>query len=145
MNLFLSIRATRRSRPMFVGCALAFALVSAACVGVSAAATDGPDLRKTTVRYTHDELESDIGARTLYRRLTVAADLVCSQSQPASPFLNVDVKRCRENAVRRAVLQINNPRLTGVLVAMTPVQGVLGEAPLRRLGSRRIGSLGSGG
>jgi UrcA family protein len=144
MNLFNSIW-DRRTRSAFALSALTFGLVGAASIGASEAATDDRDVLKTTVRYAPSELATDSGAQALYRRLTMAADHVCPNFPSSSKFVSVEVRRCREHAVRQAVLQIDNPRLTGVLAAMTPVQVSRSETHSMEHGSRRIRTVDSGG
>jgi UrcA family protein len=144
MKLFNSIR-DGRTRSVFVLSALTFGLVGTAGIGASEAATDDGDVLKTTVRYVRGDLATDSGAQSLYRRLTVAAEQVCPQIPSGSPFVSVEVRRCREHAVRQAVLQINDPRLTGVLATMMPAQGFRSEAHSMEHKSRRIRSVDSGG
>jgi UrcA family protein len=143
MNIVNSIWDTR-TRSVLVLSALAFGLVGAAGIGASAAATDDGAVLKTTVRYARGDLATDGGARALYRRLTIAADQVCPQSS-GSPFVGMEVRRCRENAVRQAVLQINDPRLGRVLAAMTSIERVRGQAHPIEHDSRRIKPVNSGG
>jgi UrcA family protein len=143
MNLFNSIW-DRRARSAFALSALTFGLVGAASIGASEAATDDRDVLKTTVRYASSELATDSGAQALYRRLTMAADHVCPNFS-SSKFVSMEVRRCREHAVRQAVLQIDNPQLTGVLAAMTPVQVSRSETHSTKRSARRIRSVDSGG
>jgi UrcA family protein len=142
MNLSNSIW-DRRSRSVFVLSALTFGLVGTSSIGASAA--DDGDVLKTTVRIAPGELATDSGAQALYRRLTIAANQVCPQAPGSSLFISVAVSRCREHAVRQAVMEINNPRLMGVLATMMPAHGVSSEAHSMEHSSRPIRSADTAG
>jgi UrcA family protein len=144
MNIFNSIRTRRIPRPLVLS-ALAFSFTGFAGIGAAQAAPDDGGVLKTAVRYAREDLATDSGARALFHRLTMAADGVCPQIEGIKPFVSSQVMRCRDNAVRQAVLQINHPRLTRVLADMTPVERFRGQAGALEHDSRRIKPVNSGG
>lgn len=144
MNSFNSIRHGR-ARSVSVLSALTFSLLGAACIGASEAATGDGDVLNTTVRYARGDLATDSGAQALYRRLTIAADRVCPRVPSSRLAAGTEARQCREHALEQAVLQINNSRLTGVLAAMRPDQGLRGEAHPKERNARRIRSVDSRG
>jgi UrcA family protein len=90
-------------------------------VGATAAsaATLNDEVPALKVRYTMDSLATDHGAKVLYTRLVHAAEQVCPADFESNLFVSAAVKSCREQAVARAVHQINNSRLAAVYSATT--------------------------
>ena len=68
------------------------------------------------VRYDADMLATDGGARSLYRRLTRAAEQVCPNTS-YSLLVSQAVRECRQQAVASAVSKIHNQRLAAVYAA----------------------------
>jgi UrcA family protein len=90
-------------------------LATAASVGVAGAATSAGDVPAATVKFDPTLLASDRGARQLYARLKDAASRVCQYpSENYTHMIPAAVQSCRDQAVARAVLKINNPRLAAV-------------------------------
>ncbi len=90
----------------------------AAYSGAASAATGDDDVPSVAIHYARQSLDTDSGARMLYRRIVYAAAEVCPQ--PGSrPFISGAVQRCREESVARAVMKINHPRLAAVYAAST--------------------------
>jgi UrcA family protein len=88
--------------------------VSAAAVGAASAATQDDSVVPTLkVKYDPQSLTTEQGARQLYQRLRNAASEVCPDSTQGRLFQG-PVLECRKQALARAVMQINNPRLVAV-------------------------------
>ena len=83
----------------------------------SAAIPADDDLPRLAVRFPAASLGTDSGAKTVYRRLVRAAEEVCPMSSSASLFVSPAVQSCRNQAVARAVHQINSPRLAALYAA----------------------------
>ncbi len=91
-------------------------IVGAACSGAASAATSDDDVLSVAIHYDPQSLDTDSGARMLYRRIVNAAAEVCPQfSNPR--WISDAVRRCREEAVAHAVMKINNPRLAAIYAA----------------------------
>lgn len=91
-------------------------IVGAACSSAASAATSDDDVPSVVIHYYPQSLDTDGGARALYRRIVNAAAEVCP-APAGSHFINGDVRRCREQSIARAILTINNPRLAAVYAA----------------------------
>ena len=79
------------------------------------AATDVP---KIEVKYTDLDIATDVGARTLYRRIATAARQVCPRGEGSVIAKMDEVSRtCIREAISRAVREVNNPRLAEVEAA----------------------------
>ena len=89
-------------------------MVGAACIGAASAATTEDDAPSITIRYNPQSLDTESGARALYNRLVKAAVEVCPPSSGSPHWISRQVRECREQAVARAVFQVNNPRLASV-------------------------------
>src|ERR1700690_1962300 len=89
-------------------------MIGAACIGAASAATTEDDAPSITIRYNPQSLDTESGARALYNRLVEAAVEVCPQSSASPYWISEQVRECREQAVARAVFQVNNPRLASV-------------------------------
>jgi UrcA family protein len=102
-------------------------LVSCALVGIfaspfSAFATmisklDEPATR--VVRYGDLDLSRDSGVATLYSRINSAARAVCEPLDVMMPKVLRERFDCRQDAVARAVADVNSPALTSYHLAKT--------------------------
>ena len=90
-----------------------FGLLAAGSVLAAPADNFVPTL---VVRYSSDALLTDSGARSLYRRLTLAAAQVCPDSG-ITPWVSKEAKQCRVQALASAVANIHNHRLAAVYAA----------------------------
>jgi UrcA family protein len=109
VHTWSSIRTPRRRILLFALCA---ALGATAAGSANAAAAD--DVPAVTVHFKPDSLSTDSGARAIYWRLVNAAEKVCPDDAVGTRFVSNSVRQCREQAVARAVRQINNSRLAAV-------------------------------
>jgi UrcA family protein len=94
-------------------------IASAAYSGAASAATGDDDVPSVALHYDRRSLDTDSGARTLYRRIVNAAAEVCPQYSSSPHWISHAVRRCREESVARAVMKINNPHLAAVYAAST--------------------------
>ncbi len=111
MNIETSKTDRAVSRPK-VTLLMALCGVAAGAAGVAGAATS-EDVPRMAVRYDHQILATDSGARTVYRRIVKAAENVCPQ-RIDSRFVTAAVQECRKQAIERAVHEINSPRLVAL-------------------------------
>ncbi len=107
-------RQARVSRPKITMAMIVCGMAGAAFIGAASAATLDDDLPRITVRYNPQSLDTESGARALYSRLVKAAVEVCPQGADSPHWISKQVRECREQAVARAVFQVNNPRLAAV-------------------------------
>ena len=108
---------TRRvlvSRPKITLMMLVCGIVGAASIGAVSAAAAGEDVPSVTLHYRLDTLDTDSGARVLYRRIVNAAAEVCPQYSSSPHFVSEAVRQCREQSIARAVFKINSPKLVAV-------------------------------
>ena len=119
MSQEMSVKEVAVSRPSVTLLMIICGIVGATAAGAVGAATPSDDVPAIKVQYSADALESDHGARVLYARLVHAAEQVCPAQFIGSRFLSGSVQHCREQAVARAVHQINNSRLAAVYSATT--------------------------
>ena len=87
------------------------ATADAATVGAARADADVPSL---VVHYSQQTLGTDSGVHLLYARIVGAAKQVCPDETIRSLEAHTMVQQCRQQAIARAVQQINNPRLAAV-------------------------------
>jgi len=92
--------------------ATAAALAVAGLPAVQAA--DAHGTRAVTVRYDDLNLGTDSGVRTLYARLTRAAQLVCPDRHNLDLALASIARSCQSQAVDAAVAHVQNPRLAAL-------------------------------
>jgi UrcA family protein len=93
---------------MLVGCLLAGSL------GVAQAATPADEVPKVVVSYSDLDLSTTEGARTLYTRISRAAQQVCPFQDAFEPARVVKNHACREAAIERAVSAVNSTQLAAV-------------------------------
>ena len=102
------------SRPKVTLMMIMCGIVGAVSAGAVSAATADEDVLSMTVRYRPSSLDTEQGAKVLYRRLVNAAVEVCPQFGANPHFVSSAVRHCREQAIADAVFKINNPRLAAV-------------------------------
>jgi UrcA family protein len=88
-------------------------VVSAASVGAASAAAQDDGAPALTLKYDPQSLTTERGAQQLYRRLRNAASVVCPDPIEGR-LLPRAVLECRRQALARAVMKINDPRLVAV-------------------------------
>jgi len=87
---------------------IVFGFLSAVTAGATSATTFSGPAPSTTVQYPANALNTDAGARALYRQLVAAAEKVCPEPVGGGPFINAAEHECREAALERAVSDVNN-------------------------------------
>jgi len=78
------------------------------------AATPTEDVPSVSVKYDPRSLNTDEGAKAVYRHLVKAAEAVCPGVNTGSLVASAAVLQCRQEAVARAIRQINDPRLAAL-------------------------------
>jgi UrcA family protein len=112
-----TIESTRQVRVVLPKITLAMILcgvVGAAGIGAVSAATPDDGSLSVAVKYDPQDLSTQDGARTLYRKLVRAAEVVCPAGSASPRLLGPAVVECRAQSVARAVFKINNPSLVAV-------------------------------
>jgi UrcA family protein len=93
--------------------------LAAGTAAAGAVVSEAPAL---VVRYNADMLQTDSGARALYRRLARAAEQVCPNTSYRL-VTNPAVLKCRQEALTGAVNKIHNQRLAAVHAAASAKSG----------------------
>ncbi|MEP6549238.1 MAG: UrcA family protein [Gammaproteobacteria bacterium] len=76
--------------------------------------TPGVDTPTLVVRYSNEELTSNVGVQKLYRRIQLAAKQVCPDTS-VRDLRGIELARiCREQAVAKAIHQVNNSQLAAL-------------------------------
>jgi UrcA family protein len=112
MSSFVTAR-TVGSGAKFALLMLTGALSCGLAVGAARAATVDSNVPTLVVHYTTESLATDSGVKALYRRLVHAAEQVCPQSD-GTRFVSSVARACRQEAIARAVEQVNNPHLAAL-------------------------------
>jgi len=86
-------------------------LAGVMAAGAAAFDNDPPSI---VVKYSDLTLATDSGVSQLYRRITAAARLVCPDAPIRDLGMRQQVEACRNQAVTRAVRQIDNSRLAAL-------------------------------
>lgn len=105
---FGSNRNTLGRVAMLAGCLFAGSL------GVARAATPADEVPSVVVSYRDLDLSTAEGARTLYKRISAAANKVCPPDDGGQPLLRARNRACREAAIDRAVHAVNNAQLAAL-------------------------------
>jgi UrcA family protein len=92
---------------------LAGVLVADAASAAGAASATG-DVPAVSVKYSQESLATNGGVYDLYRRITIAAKQVCPDVSIRDLSALRQVAVCREQAVARAISQIDNPKLAAL-------------------------------
>ena len=114
MNTKDTAAAAAVTRPTVTLMMVLCGAVGASMAGSVVAATPNDDVPRISVRYDAKVLGSDDGARVLYRRIVNAAERVCPDMSADPHFVSRAAQICRNEAILRAVRQIDNPRLAAI-------------------------------
>jgi UrcA family protein len=109
-----SIAARSRSSPAKLALLMLGSVVAATGVGAANAATANSDVPSIVVKYSELSLATDAGVKELYRRIESAAKQVCPQPTIRDLIFAQRVVECRDQAVARAIRQIDNSRLAAL-------------------------------
>ncbi|MEA3197844.1 MAG: hypothetical protein QOF32_1896 [Gammaproteobacteria bacterium] len=71
-----------------------------------------PDVSTKVVRYGELNLQTDEGVVTLYKRISAAANYVCSPYENRGLSTRAKWRNCHSSALARAVADVGEPRLT---------------------------------
>lgn len=99
--------------------AIAFAVTAAVLSAVSSASTETSlayEVVTRTVNYADLDLSGRAGVDTLYARIKDAARQVCASAYSDSRQLDsyYHEKRCKQQAIGRAVEEVHSPQLTNI-------------------------------
>ena len=89
-------------------------LAGVMAAGAAGAATSYDDPPSVVVKYSDLALATDSGVNQLYRRIMSAARQVCPDSSIRDLGMQRQVEACRNQAVAKAVRQIDNSRLAAL-------------------------------
>jgi UrcA family protein len=112
MSTFIAARVAGR-RAKF-GLLLLGGLAGIMAAGAAGAATPGNDVPAVVVKYSDQSLATQDGVNQLYRRLMAAARQVCPDAPIRDLGAMKQVEQCRNEAVARAIRQIDNPQLAAL-------------------------------
>lgn len=96
------------------------ALLALGSLGVTAGiaqAANPAGVPSAHVSYADLDLSTDAGARTLYRRIQGAADKVCPNVDLRDLTRSVEARKCRLDAIERAVHAVGSPKLAAIQLA----------------------------
>jgi UrcA family protein len=116
MSTFITAR-TAASRSKFALLMLTGGLGCAMVFGTASAATPDNDLPSIVVRYTNQTLATDHGVQQLYSQIVRAARQVCPDAMIRDLAARAAVQQCRQQAVARAIHQIDSPELASLHAA----------------------------
>ena len=103
--------ATNRTRFAPVALLVGSLLAGSFAVAPVVSAQEFPSI---VVKYSDLDLSTSDGARTLYKRITAAASLVCPYQDARDLTSKAIGKSCRETAIEHAVRSIHNTELAAV-------------------------------
>jgi UrcA family protein len=110
-----SIRAWAAGPRAKFGLLLLGSLAGIMAAGAAGAAIlDSGDLPTVVVKYSKESLATDEGVNALYRRITNAARQVCPVEPTRDLKLQSQIDHCRNQAIARAIRQIDNSRLAAL-------------------------------
>jgi UrcA family protein len=103
----------------------------AALAALSAAAAPtialSDELPQRSVRFADLDLSQSAGAAVLYVRIKTAAAQVCDQHAVRSLGAFISTRRCVDQAIARAVAEVNEPALTGLYRAKTGTPAIVAQ------------------
>jgi UrcA family protein len=112
MNKFIAARAAG-SRAK-IAMAVLGGLAGIMAAGAAGAAGTAGDVPRIVVKYSAASLATESGVQDLYRRITSAAAKVCPSASILDLRAMSQVEICRNEAVARAIRNIDNSRLAAL-------------------------------
>jgi UrcA family protein len=112
MSTVIPARAAR-SRFTLALLTLTGGLACAMAAGSASAANADSDVPRLVIHYSNRTLATESGVQDLYQRIVRAAREVCPDELPDLAS-HARVVKCREQAVARAIQEINNPELAAL-------------------------------
>jgi UrcA family protein len=103
-----------QSRSITSVIAASLVMLSWAACSPQARAADDTVIGVKKVSYGDLNLETEAGARVLYRRLRRAAGEVCTSLESIDAVLRAGWSACYHNAINSAVASVNKPRVTAL-------------------------------
>jgi UrcA family protein len=103
---------TRKIATHLIGGAIVTALISS--FSSIASAAEGTDSLQKTIKYADVGVASSQGAATLYNRIRIASEEVCSPLDHGDLSSKMHAKACMQKATTDAVTKVNQPALTAV-------------------------------
>jgi UrcA family protein len=85
-----------------------------AALGTASASAQAEGVPTKKVQFADLNVDSTEGAKTLYGRIRSAAKDVCALSIGTDPIERVAAHACIENAITKAVKEVNAPALTAL-------------------------------
>jgi UrcA family protein len=116
MSTFITARAAG-SRLKFALLMLTGGLGCAVAAGTASAATPDNDVPSVVIHYSNQTLATDQGVQRLYAQIVRAAKQVCPDATIRGLAATASVQQCRQQAVARAIHQIDNPELASLYAA----------------------------
>ncbi len=110
----MTTKSSNHIRPLLGRAAVLAACLLSVSFGVAHAATTTDDVPTVVVAYSDLDLGTENGVRTLYKRISNAADQVCPFEYTQDPKRLASFKSCRDAAIARAVRQIKSPALAAL-------------------------------
>ena len=89
----------------------------ALCLGAANAQSPKSDVPSIVVKYSDQSLATDKGVNELYRRIVRAAEKVCPDASMKNLSAQAKAEECRDQAVAKAVRQIDNSQLVALYAA----------------------------
>jgi UrcA family protein len=119
MNTMTTSTRSTHSRALIAAAALT-ALISSFSAVCNAA--DATEVRTTIVKYADLDVSTSQGAATLYNRIRVASEGVCSPPGQGDLAAKFRSQQCVKQAIAGAVAKVNQPALSAVFAAKFGVQ-----------------------
>jgi UrcA family protein len=111
MNTFATAPSSPRAKLALLVLGSLAGIMAAGAAGAANPANDVPSL---VVKYDGASLATESGVNDLYRRITYAAKKVCPDPSSKDLFGQRQAQECRNQAVARAIRQIDNSQLAAV-------------------------------
>jgi UrcA family protein len=109
-----SVRARAAGPRAKFGLLLLGSLAGITAAGAAGAASLDSDVPSVVVKYSEQSLATDEGVYALYRQIKNAAKEVCPAEQTRDLKRQSLIQECRNQAVARAIRQIDNSRLAAL-------------------------------
>jgi UrcA family protein len=111
MSHFTTFKATGPGAKLAL---VALAVAGVLGVGTASAAGTDSDVPSIVVKYSDQNLSTDIGVKELYAQIVRAAKQVCPDATIRDLKLQHQVDQCRNQAIARAIAKVDNSQLAAL-------------------------------
>ena len=123
MSHFTSFKAAGPGAKLALAALAAAGVLGVGTAGAAGTTVTDSDAPSVVVKYSEQSLSTDSGVKQLYAQIVRAARQVCPSASTWDLTLQQRIQECRNQAISRAVHQVDNSQLAALYAAQHSKNG----------------------